>query len=197
MGYAALELPMTAEAFLAWDATQTVKHEFVRGEVFAMAGAHEAHVALTLNLALALRQHLKGSPCRTFAAAMTMRVEAADAFFYPDVFVTCSAADAADPLIKREPVLVVEVLSPSTAAYDRGEKFAAYRQLASLREYLVVDPAARRCDLHRQGADGLWVLHPGAPEGGVELASVGLALDGERLWDEVPPVSAERPGAVA
>jgi Uma2 family endonuclease len=191
MGHAAVQLPMSADEFLAWDATQTIKHEFVRGEVFAMAGAHEAHVTATGNVYNALRQHLKGSPCRTFLADMKLRVEAADAYFYPDVFVTCSAADAADPLIKREPVLVVEVLSPSTAAYDRGEKFAAYRQLPGLQEYLLVDPAARRCDLYRKGADGLWVLHPGAPEGGVRLESVSLDLDGARLWDEVPPVTGD------
>jgi Uma2 family endonuclease len=191
MGHAAVQLPMTADEFLAWDTTQTIKHEFVRGEVFAMAGAHEAHVTATMNVAMALRQHLKGSPCRTFLTDMKLRVEAADAFYYPDVMVTCSAADAADPLIKREPVLVVEVLSPSTAANDRGEKFAAYRLLPTLQEYLLVDPAARRCDLYRRGADGLWVLHPGAPEQGVHFASVELELDGARLWDEVPLVTAD------
>ena len=88
-------------------------------------------------------------------------------------------------------MLVVEVLSPSTAAYDRGEKFDAYRLLPTLQEYLLVDPAARRCDLYRRGADGLWVLHPGAPEQGVHFASVGLELEGARLRDEVPPVTAE------
>ncbi|MCW5610218.1 MAG: Uma2 family endonuclease [Rubrivivax sp.] len=191
MGQAAVQSSFTADEFLAWDATQTIKHEFVRGEVFAMAGAHEAHVTATMNVGMALRQHLKGSPCRTFTTDMKLRVDAADAFFYPDVFVTCSAADAADPLIKREPVLVVEVLSPSTAAYDRGEKFAAYRQLPGLQEYLLVDPAARRCDLYRKGADSLWVLHPGVPEGGVRLDSVALDLDGARLWDEVPPVTGD------
>ena len=195
MGHAAVQLPMTAEEFLAWDATQTIKHEFVRGEDFAMAGAHEAHVTVTMNVAMALRQHLKGSPCRTFQTDMKLRVEAADAYCYPDVMVTCSAADAADPLIKREPTLVVEVLSPSTAAYDRGEKFAAYRLLPTLQEYLLVDPAARRCDLYRRGADGLWVLHPGAPQQGVHFASVGLELDGARLWDEVPPVSVDTAAA--
>lgn len=187
MGHAAVQFQFTAEQFLAWDATQPTKHEFVRGEVFAMAGAHEAHVRLALNLSVALHQHLQGSPCRLYIADMKLRVEAADAYFYPDVFVSCSAADATDPLIKREPVLVVEVLSPATAAYDRGEKFAAYRQLPTLQEYLLVDPAARRCDLYRKGTDGLWVLHPGAPEQGVHFASVGLELDGARLWDEVPP----------
>jgi Uma2 family endonuclease len=195
MGHAAVQFKFTADQFLAWDAAQTIKHEFVHGEVFAMAGAHEAHVRLALNLSLALLPHLKGSPCRIFMADMKLRVEAADAFFYPDVFVTCSAADAADPLIKREPMLVVEVLSPSTAAYDRGEKFAAYRLLPTLQEYLLVDPAARRCDLYRRGADGLWVLHPGAPEQGVHFASVGLELDGARLWDEVPPVSVDTTAA--
>jgi Uma2 family endonuclease len=191
MGHAAVQFQFTAEQFLAWDATQTIKHEFVRGEVFAMAGAHEAHVTVTINVGMALRQHMKGSSCRTFTTDMKLRVESADAYFYPDVFVTCSATDASDPLIKREPVLVVEVLSPSTAAYDRGEKFAAYRLLPTLQEYLLVDPAARRCDLYRRGADGLWVLHPGAPEQGVHFASVELELDGTRLWDEVPLVTAE------
>jgi len=195
MGHAAAQLPMTADEFIAWDATQTIKHEFVRGEIHAMSGAHEAHVTATMNVAMALRQHLRGSPCRTFAADMKLRVEAADAYFYPDVFVTCSAADATDPLIKREPVLVVEVLSPATAAYDRGEKFAAYRLLASLQEYLLVDPAARRCDLYRKGANGLWVLHPGEPEQGLHFDSVGLDLDGQRLWDEVPRVSADERAA--
>lgn len=186
MGHAALQLPMSAAEFLAWDAGQTVKHEFVHHEVFAMAGAGEAHVTTAGNVFIALRAHLKGSPCRTFMADMKLRVEAADAYFYPDVMVTCSTTDTADPLVKREPLLLVEVLSPSTAAYDRGEKFAAYRQLPSLREYLVIDTDSRRCDLHRLGDAGLWVLHPFEPGQTLELASVGLVLPAEELWAEVP-----------
>jgi Uma2 family endonuclease len=76
-----------------------------------------------------------------------LRIEAADSFFHPDMMVTCSATDAANRLIKREPVLVVDVLSPSTAAYDRGEKFAAYRTLPTLAEYVLIDPKSRRCDV--------------------------------------------------
>jgi Uma2 family endonuclease len=188
MGHAAARLPMTAEDFLAWDALQTIRHEFVRGEVFAMAGAGEAHVTVALNVAIALRQHLSGTPCRIFITDMKLRVEAADAYCYPDVMVTCSAADTADAYVKREPVLLVEVLSPATAAYDRGEKFATYRRLATLREYLVIDPDTRRCDLHRkgEGEDGLWVLHPAEPGSGVVLASVGLDLGAAALWAEVP-----------
>jgi Uma2 family endonuclease len=163
-----------------------MRHELVGGEVFAMAGAGEVHVTVALNVAMALRQHLAGSPCRTFITDMKLHVEAADAYFYPDVMVTCSTTDAADPIVKREPTLLVEVLSPSTAAYDRGAKFAAYRRLPSLREYLVVDTDSRGCDLHRLGADGLWVLHPFDPGQTLELASVGLVLPADELWAEVP-----------
>lgn len=186
MGEAALKPPMSAADFLAWDATQTVKHEFVRGELFAMAGAGEAHVTAAGNVYAALRLHLKGSPCRTFIADMKLRVEAADAFYYPDVMVTCSPADAADAMARREPVLLVEVLSPSTAACDRGAKFAAYRQIPTLREYLLIDPDTRRCDLYRLGADGLWALHPFEPGQDLRLASVNLEIPAATPWDEVP-----------
>ena len=185
MGHAAEQFRLSAADFLAWDALQSIRHEFVSGEVFAMAGAEERHVTAAGNLYGALRAHLRGTPCRTFITDMKLRVEPADAYFYPDVMVTCSAADAADPLIKREPVLLVEVLSPGTAAYDRGDKFAAYRSLPSLREYLLVDTTSRRCDLYRKGSDGLWVLHPFEPETAVQLDSVGLSLSAQALWDEV------------
>lgn len=187
MGHAALQLPMTASEFIAWDATQTTRHEYLAGEVFAMAGANEAHVTVALNIAMQLRQHLAGTPCRTFITDMKLRVEAADAYFYPDVMVCCSAADTRDPLVKREPVLLVEVLSPATAAYDRGDKFAAYRRLPGLREYLVVDVDSRRCDLHRLNEQGLWVLYPFDPGQAVELDSVALTIPAAALWAEVPP----------
>lgn len=197
MGPAATQLPMSAQDFLAWEASQTGKHEFFRGEVFAMAGAGKAHVTLTLNLAMALRQHLRGSPCRTFIADTKLRVEAADAYLYPDVVVTCSARDAEDPAIVRDPVLVVEVLSPSTAAYDRGEKFASYRRLPNLREVVFIDPASRRCEVFQKresGPDqGRWVLHPYDPGQDVVLRSVDLTLTAERLWDEVPLVEPTPP----
>lgn len=192
MGHAAAKTRMTAEDFLTWDRQQSVRHEFVRGDVFAMAGAEERHVTVAGNAYVALRAHLRGGPCRTFITDMKLRVEAADCFFYPDVMVTCSAADT-DPLIKREPMLVIEVLSPATAAFDRGDKFAAYRLLPTLREYLLVDPETRRCDLYRRGDDGLWVLHPFEPGEPVMLDSVGLHLGADALWDEVGLVQSAAP----
>ena len=190
MGHAALKLPMSAAEFLAWDATQTLRHEFLRGEVFAMAGAGERHVTVTGNVYMALRQHLAGTPCRAFMIDMKLQIDAADAFFYPDVLVTCSEADTRDAYVKREPVLVVEVLSPSTAAYDRGDKFAACRMVPSLREVLLIDPDTRRCDLFlRASPEGTeWLLRATVPGAGVHLDSVGLELAADVLWADVPPL---------
>ena len=187
---------MTAAEFLAWDEHQTLRREFVRGEVFAMAGGEDRNNTVAGNLYVALRAHLAGSPCRVYSADVKLRVEAADCFFYPDVMVTCSAADAASRLIKREAVLVVEVLSPSTSAYDRGDKFADYRALPSLAEYLLVDVDKRRCDLYRKGADGLWVLHPTQGGQPLVLASVDLTVAPDALWADLEP-SAPGDGAAS
>lgn len=190
VGYALKKQPMTAAEFLAWDATQTIRHEFVRGEVFLMAGGEDRHATVAGNLYIALRQHLRGTPCRVYGSDVKLRVEAADCYFYPDLMVTCSAADLADRLIKREPVLVVEVLSQSTAAYDRGDKFVAYRQLPTLAEVLLVDVDSRHCDLFRKGAeDGLWVLHPTGPDEALRLDSVSLVVPPDALWADLEPAS--------
>ena len=164
----------SAEDYLAWEPTQLDRHEFVDGDVFAMAGAEDRHVTVAGNIYMALRQHLSGSPCRTYMSDMRLQVAAANSYFYPDVLVTCSALDLASPLVKTEPKLIVEVLSPSTAAFDRGHKFSHYRSLASLEEYALID------------LDGLRVLHPFARGDVLELSSVGLVLPAVQLFVEVP-----------
>jgi len=188
MGQAAVDMRMSAEEFLVWDQAQTVKHEFVRGNVSAMAGGEDGNAFIALSIASAARAHLRGTPCRVLISDVKLRIDAADSFFYPDVMVTCSTADAANRLVKREPLLVVEVLSPGTAAYDRGEKFAAYRKIEALREYVLVDPRTRRCDVYRKGEDGLWVLHPIEAGQALVLASIACTISPEVLWEDVPPV---------
>lgn len=195
MANPAVKPHFSPEEYLAWEAEQPEKHEYVNGEVFAMAGATEGHVTVTGNVYMALRQHLKGSPCRTFMADMKVQAHADSGFYYPDVVVTCSARDAQDPLVKREPSLLVEVLSPSTAAYDRGAKFSSYRQLASLQEYVLIDTDTRTTDVYRKGADGLWVLHPFAGDQAVELASVALTMSAAVLFDELNAPAAPEAGA--
>ena len=150
-----------------------------------MAGAEDRHVTVAGNLYIALRQHLGGSPCRTYMRDMRLHVATANSYFYTDVRVTCSALDLASPMVKAEPKLIAEVLSPSTADYDRGVKFSHYRRIASLEEYVVIDLDTRSTDCFRKRDDGLWVLHPFARGEAVSLASVALELSATQLFVEV------------
>ncbi|MBK6592171.1 MAG: Uma2 family endonuclease [Burkholderiales bacterium] len=186
MGLPAQKPHFSAEDYLAWEPAQLDRHEFVDGEVFAMAGAEDRHVTVAGNVYIALRQHLSGSPCRTYMSDMRLQVAAANSYFYPDVLVTCSSLDLASPLVKAEPKLIIEVLSPSTAAFDRGLKFSHYRSLASLEEYALIDLDTRATDCYRKGPDGLWVLHPFARGEALMLASVALVIDTAQLFAEVP-----------
>ena len=165
--------PFDASSYLDWEADQPEKHEYLVGEVFAMAGASEAHVTLAGNVFMALRNHLRGGPCSVFISDMKLRVEADNAFFYPDVFVTCAETDRAHSHYKAALSLVVEVLTPTTSAYDRGAKFAAYRKLPSLREYVLIDTERLSIDLFRRGDGGHWVLYPSEAGDPVEFASAG------------------------
>ena len=185
MGGAAQTPTLSAIDYLAWEAAQPERHEYIDGEVFAMSGAEDRHVTVAGNLYIALRQHLSGSPCRTYMSDMRLHVAAANSYFYPDVLVTCSALDQASAMVKTEPRLIVEVLSPTTAAYDRGLKFSHYRTLTSLEEYVLVDLDTRATDCYRKGADGLWVLHPFARGEAVELTSVALTVPAAQLFAEV------------
>ena len=172
---------LSLDQFLAWEDEQPERHEFVQGEVFAMVGARRVHNLVAGNLFATLRQVLKGSPCRAFIESA--KVQADDAILYPDVFVTCDAADLRTEQIFTAPTLIVEVLSPSTQAYDRGLKFTLYRRLASLREYLLVDPDTRELQLFRRGADGLFTLHDLTGAAAVEFASLGVTLAADDIFD--------------
>ena len=185
MGQAAKIPFMSAADYLDWEPAQLDRHEYLDGEVFAMAGAEDRHVTVAGNLYMCLRQHLAGSPCKTYMSDMRLQVAAANSYFYPDVLVTCSANDLTSPTIKSEPKLIAEVLSPSTAAYDRGLKFSHYRHITSLEEYVLIDLDTRITDCYRKGPDGLWVLHPFAAGETVQLASVGLDLSADQLFAEV------------
>jgi len=149
---------MTLDEFLAWENAQPDKHEFYRGEVFAMTGGRRSHGRVLLSLGRRLMEQVDGSGCQVFVDSMKVQV-ANDTILYPDVFVTCDAADLATDMIFRAPKLVIEVLSPSTQAYDRSQKFALYRRLDSLQEYVLVDPETRRIESFRRHPEGFWVLH--------------------------------------
>ncbi len=178
---------MDLTAFLAWEAQQPGRHEFVGGEVHAMSGATATHNTIAGNLSMALRQGLRGTPCRTHMEGVKVQIEAADGVLYPDVFVTCDPVDLSPEreTHKSAPKLVIEVLSPSTAAYDRGRKFELYQQLPSLQEYVLVEADRPHVDLFRRNAEGLWVLHPAGPGASVTLSSLGLTLSMDQVYEDV------------
>ena len=120
-----------------------------------------------------------------YASGMKLRVEAANAFYYPDVFVTCNANDHQADDFMSSAVLIVEVLSPFTEGYDRGEKFATYRKLSDLREYVLIDPDRKRIECFRRGEDDLWVLHEPGPDQSLTLHSVDLRIAGEEVFRRV------------
>ena len=175
---------ITADDYLAGEIHSPIRHEYVAGEVFAMAGATEEHATIALNFAALLRNQVRGGPCRVYIADMKLRVEAADAFFYPDVFVTCDPRDTTEPLAKRHPSLICEVLSESTEAYDRGGKFAAYRTLDSLSEYLLIDSRRRSVEVFRRQPGG-WLLAPVAPDGALELKCLDFRCAVDALYEDV------------
>lgn len=143
---------LTLDEFLAWEETQELRHEFVDGEVFAMVGATRTHNTIVGNLYLALRSQLRGRGCAAYLEGV--KVLAGEQCFYPDVVVTC-ARDDADPRWVRQPVLLAEVLSPATEAYDRGKKWTEFqRQLPGLQTYLLVAQDEARVDVFRRRPDG-------------------------------------------
>jgi Uma2 family endonuclease len=183
--------PLSPEAYLEWEKESDTKHEYLNGEVFALAGAKDAHVTVCINLVSLLHAHLRGGPCRVYMADMKVSVERVNAFFYPDIVITCDERDRETEYYKRFPTLIVEVLSESTAAFDRGSKFSSYRKLDSLKEYLLVDPDSLNVDCFRlDETTGHWVLYPFAAGETVELASIGLSVPIESLYENVLPPSA-------
>lgn len=182
---------ISVEDYLAGEAVASVRHEYVAGEVFAMAGASEAHATIALNVAALLRAHVRGGPCRVYIADMKLRVEAASAFFYPDVFVTCDARDTGEPLAKHHARVVIEVLSESTEAYDRGAKFADYRRLETLDEYVLIDSRRRACEVFRRHPEG-WLLDPVPEHGHLVLNAIDFDCALDAVYEDVVFPASER-----
>jgi Uma2 family endonuclease len=170
------------QEYIAWEAQQAERHEFYRGEVFAMVGAKRVHGRVVNNLAGEFRQALRGTPCQAFHEGMKLQI-GEDTVLYPDVFVTCDKADLATEQLFRAPTLVVEVLSPSTQGYDRSQKFALYRRLESLKEYLLVDPDTRRVEAFRRTPENQWVLYDMSEDSTLQVASLGLNVPMAEVFD--------------
>jgi Uma2 family endonuclease len=151
---------VTADEYLARERVSDTKHELVNGVVVAMAGASPRHVAIAGNVTGALRDLLRAGPCLVLPVDLRVAVEATGLYTYPDVTVVCDRPrfDPKDENTLTNPLVIVEVLSDSTEAYDRGAKFAHYQSVPSLAEYLLVAQAERRVEHFRRLESGQWLL---------------------------------------
>ena len=185
MAYPATAQQMSAQEFLDWEEKQLEKHEFIHGEIFAMVGVTRRHAIVAGNLFSWLMQRLRGTRCRVYMADMKLKLADADAFFYPDVFVTCSEADHQAERYMTEPRLIVEILSESTEAYDRGEKFEQYRQFPSLLEYALINPLKRKVEIFRRDATDHWVLYEYGGDELIFFSSLELTIESAVLYENV------------
>jgi Uma2 family endonuclease len=151
---------ISPEEYLDGEPLAEVRHEYINGEVYAMAGASDAHTAVAGNVFALTKSHLRGSGCRTYISDMKVSVNKDEAYFYPDVMVTCEPSDQTPECnyIKHSPKLIVEVLSPSTEAKDRGQKFILYRQIPSLEEYILIDPRTYFLEQYSRQNNNEWLL---------------------------------------
>ncbi len=165
---------MTLAEYLAHEKNAERKHEFVNGEAFARAGGSLEHAALAAAVAVQLTNALAGRPCRLFSSDVRVFVASTGSVFYPDVTVVSGRLEAAkeDPQALTNPLVLVEVLSEGTEAYDRGAKASHYRRLPSLREYVLVSQLEPRIEVQRLNAQGIWELHFFGAGQQVELTSL-------------------------
>ncbi len=201
MSSAARHPLLTPSQYLAIERKSDIKHQFFRGEMFAMAGASREHNLISLNLASILRNQLLDRPCEAYVADMRVLVEATGLYTYPDVVVACGEPRFEDREVDTllNPTLIVEVLSPSTESYDRGRKFAQYRTLPSLREYVMVAQDSLMVEVFsRQGDQWLLSAHTD-PESLVPLESLGCEVRLKEIYSKVefpppapPPVTETR-----
>ncbi|MEW6499119.1 MAG: Uma2 family endonuclease [Cyanobacteriota bacterium] len=180
---------ISREDYLEGERVSPIKHEYRRGQVYAMVGAKKPHIIIAGNLVRILGNHLYNSPCLVLSSDIKVRLESADCYYYPDVAVTCDERDtnSTDDFILY-PILVVEVLSTSTEAFDRGEKFADYQTSPSLREYVLIHQSQMSVECFRLSDSGDWVSQIYRPGDEVYFAGIDFRCDIASIYRKVPGI---------
>jgi Uma2 family endonuclease len=177
---------ITPAEYLASDRAADHRSEYVDGEMFAMSGGSRVHAALISRVAREFEDALEESPCEVTVTDLRLQVSPEGAYLYPDVVVTCGGQDADPEDMVTNPTVVVEVLSPSTERWDRVGKFAEYRRVASLREYLLVSQDEARIEWYTRRDDGAWVYEEVSGLDGVcRLEILGVTLSLKRIYRKV------------
>jgi Uma2 family endonuclease len=178
-------LLMTYEKYLVWESTQEVRHEYCNGEVIAMAGSTRNHNRVSGNCFKSLDDVLADRQCEVYISDVKVQVEPRKKYFYPDVIVTCDERDRIEPQLILFPCLIIEVLSPSTEAYDRGFKFSQYRKSESLQEYVLVQVEQAMVEVFQRNQEGQWVLFEYGLGDRIFLKSINVEIAVNDLYRQV------------
>jgi len=181
---------ISPEDYLEGERVSPIKHEYRRGQVYAMVGAKKPHIIIAGNLVTLFNTHLDDTPCIVLTSDIKVRLEKADCYYYPDVAVTCDERDTNSTTedFILYPLLVIEVLSTSTAAFDRGEKFADYQTSPSLREYVLINQSQMSVECFRLSKSGSWVSQTYGQGSEVYFASIDFRCDIASIYRKAPGV---------
>lgn len=193
MGVPKLKTKISVEEYLEGEMLSPVKHEFIGGEVYAMAGASDRHHRITVNIFSLLDSHMEDSECEVFVLDLKLKADE-DTFYYPDVFVA-SDQNPVSEFYREEPVLVIEVASPSTRQIDRRERLKVYQSIPSVKEYVTVEQDKMHIELHRRQLNGTWITYfynQNDRDEVIEFQSVGLKTGLDEIYRRVTFPVAEK-----
>ena len=175
----------TPEEYFAWEEQQSERHELIDGRVYAMSGGTQNHSSIQLNIGSLIKSHLRGSQCRVFNSDLKVNILRTPNYTYPDLSVTCDDRDRENTFYITYPCLIVEVLSSSTEAYDRGKKFEKYRRNPNLIDYVLVSSDEMAIDIYHKNDAGDWLILSYRSGDRVELKSIGLTVPIEQFYEEI------------
>jgi Uma2 family endonuclease len=177
----------TYPEYLAYEAASNVRHEYLDGEIYALVAGSPAHAALSMNVRATLAAFVRDETCVVRGSDLKVRATASGLTAYPDVTVICGPVetDALSDRVALNPAVLVEVTSPGTEDWDRGEKLDSYRQIPSLRECVIVSHRARAIDVYRRAPGGGWTSHSTSASGRVALPSLGGVLRIDDVYRDV------------
>jgi len=179
---------LTPAEYLEFERKSEIKHEYFKGEIFAMSGAKRNHNKITTNLSGLVWQHLKGKNCENYSNDMRVFVPETGLYTYPDLVVVCGEPQFQDDVFDTllNPVLLIEVLSDSTEGYDRGKKFQHYRSIESLQEYVLVAQNEARIEKYVRHGDGFWLLSEAVGfDATIEFSSIECKIALREVYDKI------------
>jgi len=176
---------MTPEEYLAWEDQQEFRHEYIDGEILAMTGSTLPHNDIALNFYRALYPHLRSRGCRVNVSDVKVQANQNSRYFYPDLVISCDPEDLQSRRFINHPKVIIEVLSPSTASYNRGDKFKYYRQIPSLQEYVLVDTEEIAIEVYGRGEGKMWRYYAYGTGDAIALTSIEFECPIELLYEGV------------